>query len=142
MKPRHVVSLVFAGMIVGIVINAIALQHGRPVESVLVPNPVLVEAAALRATPAAAASLDPFADALIEQENEKRNLTRAAQAALVKLGFEVQPSGTLDSATRQALRAFEKARHMPVVREITPRLVRSLESAAESAARAEDPVAE
>lgn len=58
----------------------------------------------------------------------------AAQTALIKLGYAVKPDGNEGSATQEALRDFERTRGLPVATEISPRLVRQLESAARRAA--------
>lgn len=52
------------------------------------------------------------------------------QRALTKLGFKVPPTGTAGPATKKAIEAFEKDRHMAVKGEVDRRLVKVL--AAES----------
>lgn len=78
---------------------------------------------------------DPIADLLrSEPRAEGARLILAAQTALIKLGYAVKPDGNEGSATQEALRDFERTRGLPVATEISPRLVRQLESAARRAA--------
>lgn len=56
--------------------------------------------------------------------------TMGVQRALTKLGFKVPPTGTAGPATKKAIEAFEKDRHMAVKGEVDRRLVKVL--AAES----------
>ncbi len=58
------------------------------------------------------------------------HLIFAAQTALAKLGYPVKADGAQGSATDQALREFERAHGLPITTEITPRLVKQLNSAA------------
>ncbi len=62
------------------------------------------------------------------------HLTRAAQAALAKLGYLVKP-GTDDEATRRALRQFQHTHGLPETAEISPELVKRLTDAAAKAER-------
>ncbi len=55
------------------------------------------------------------------------------QRALNKLGFKVPATGAIGPATKKAIEAFEKDRHLPVKGEVSRRLVRVL--AAESGIR-------
>jgi hypothetical protein len=156
-KKSTIAGAALAAMMIGIVVNALALQHGRRVA--LAPVPVVVAAvkplAAVPApavrSPAVAAqeaptpeprpapttlalarapkSDDAIADFLRAQAPDKRRLTLAAQEALAKLGFSVKATGALDSRTRSALLEFEKSRHMAASTEISPRLVRALKAA-------------
>jgi hypothetical protein len=58
------------------------------------------------------------------------NLVRIAQIALGKLGYAVKFSGAEDSATRRALRHFERAHGLAPTTEISPELVKQLTAAA------------
>src|SRR5208337_1170720 len=58
------------------------------------------------------------------------HLVRAAQIALLKLGYAVKPDGAEDGATRRALRHFERAHGLAPTAEISPELVKRLTAAA------------
>jgi hypothetical protein len=58
------------------------------------------------------------------------HLVRAAQVALVKLGYAVTPNGAEDGATRRALRRFERAHGLTPTTEINAELVKQLTAAA------------
>ena len=58
------------------------------------------------------------------------HLVRAAQIALAKLGYAVKPDGAEDSATRRALRRFERAHGLAPTTEINSELVKQLTAAA------------
>jgi peptidoglycan hydrolase-like protein with peptidoglycan-binding domain len=72
---------------------------------------------------------DPIADLIRGAGPDTRRLVSAAQGALAKLGFSVKATGAIDGNTRSALAEFEKARHLPVSSEITPKLVKTLNAA-------------
>ncbi len=159
-SKRSVAAAALVAMMIGIVVNAVALQHGRRVEfapdptgSIAPPAPAPsptatpTVAAAAAAAPDAptppsrpapsvvalahpAKSGDAIADFLRANSADKRRLTLSAQNALAKLGFEVKASGALDAQTRSALASYEKKHHMPVSTEITAKLVKSLTAAA------------
>ena len=57
-------------------------------------------------------------------------LVRAAQIALAKLGYAVKSDGVEDSATRRALRHFERAYNLTPTTEISSELVKRLTAAA------------
>jgi peptidoglycan hydrolase-like protein with peptidoglycan-binding domain len=142
-------------MMIGIVVNAVALQHGRRPELPLDPGPMAsvksqpavaptpastVAAATVAATPARPApttvalartpkAADPIAELLRSSSGDNRRLVTAAQGALAKLGFAVKATGTVDANTRSAIAEFDKSRHLPVSTEITPKLVKTLTSA-------------
>ena len=152
---RGVAGAALVAVMIGIVVNAVALQHGRRVDPAPDPGPV----AALRApahapvaapTPVAAPSPapepprpsplavaraekaeDPIASLLRGQGADKRKLTLAAQTSLARLGYSLKATGALDADTKTALTAFEKAHKLPVTNEITPKLVKSLSAAAD-----------
>jgi hypothetical protein len=148
---RTVAGAALAAMMIGIVVNAVALQHGRrldlgpdpaavasvgpvrtPATPVAAPSPV-PEPQHLLATTAdlatAAESEDSIATFLHTQTADKRRLTLAAQAALAQLGFAVKSTGAIDTPTRKALIAFEKSHHIAASTVITAKLVHSLKAA-------------
>ncbi len=55
---------------------------------------------------------------------------RAAQIALVKLGYAVKSDGVEDGATRRALRHFERAHGLTPTTKISSELVKQLTAAA------------
>jgi hypothetical protein len=59
-------------------------------------------------------------------------LVRAAQIALLKLGYAVKPDGAEDVATRRALRHFVRAHGLAPTTEISSELVKQLTAAARS----------
>lgn len=81
-------------------------------------------AKAKSAAVAAAPRHDPIAE-LIAPSPQKRIL--AVQRALSDFGYgQIKPTGTLDAPTQDAIGAFERAKRMPVTRQISPRLLREL----------------
>jgi Putative peptidoglycan binding domain len=58
------------------------------------------------------------------------HLVRAAQIALVKLGYAVKPDGAENGATRRALRHFERTHGLTPTTKISPELVKQLAAAA------------
>ena len=151
-KKSTIAGAALAAMMIGIVVNALALQHGRrvalaplpaTVAAIKPPTPVVQPPAATVAAPTpeprpapttlalarAPKSDDAIADFLRAQAPDKRRLTLSAQEALSKLGFKVKATGALDSHTRSALLEFEKSRHMAASTEISARLVRALKAA-------------
>ena len=148
---RVVAGAALAAMMIGIVVNAVAFQHGRRLDLRLdtvaaaepapAPTRVAVAVPAAPAPPKVVAMApvakpgDPIADFLRAQGSDKRGLTLSAQKALGKLGFAVKPTGALDGPTRSALAEFQKSRHLPASTEINAKTVKSLTAAA--AAKAE-----
>jgi peptidoglycan hydrolase-like protein with peptidoglycan-binding domain len=155
-SKRAVAGAALVALMIGIVVNAVALQHGRRVE--LTPEPAAlapVKPAALAAvkpvapapapvaaptppqpSPATAATRaerneDPIAAFLRQNGPDKRKLTLAAQTALGKLGYTVRATGALDAETKSALSEFEKKHKLPVTAEITPKLVKTISAADE-----------
>ncbi len=112
-----------------------AVSPREPASAVAAPSPpparTVASDSAVRRTPDAIGDLlrteAPTADA--------SHLVTAAQTALAKLGYPVKADGARGTATDQALREFERAHGLPVTTEITPRLVKQLNSAARAAAR-------
>jgi hypothetical protein len=70
-----------------------------------------------------------------EAPPDDAHLVLAAQNALVKLGYAVKADGNEGAATHQALRDFARAHGLPLTTDITPRLVKLLETAARTQAR-------
>ena len=155
-NKRVIAGAALAAMMIGIVVNALALQHGRRVDLGLPPDPAPL--AAIRPSPAPVAvapakpapvvaeaeppprppvraapkSADAIADLLRTQSPDRRKLTLAAQGALAKLGFTVKATGALDGETRSALLEFEKSHRLPASTEITAKLVHTLKTAAQA----------
>ena len=149
---RHMVAgAALAAMIIGIVVNAVALQHGRRLDlgpdpstvasvgpsrtaatPVAAPSPV-PELPQLLASPddlaSAPTSQDAIANFLHARTADKRKLTLDAQGALAQLGFAVKGTGALDAPTRKAIISFEKSHHLPLSTIITAKLVHSLKAA-------------
>lgn len=71
----------------------------------------------------------------VEAQTEAARLTLAAQTALVKLGYAVEPDGNEGVLTQLALRDFERAHGLPLTSEITPRLVKQLQLAGRTGGR-------
>jgi hypothetical protein len=156
-KKSTIAGAALAAMMIGIVVNALALQHGRRLALAPVPTavaalkpsapslaPVVRPPAAVEEAPTPEPrpapmklalarepkSDDAIADFLRAQAPDKRRLTLSAQEALAKLGFSVKATGALDSHTRSALLEFEKSHHIAASTEISARLVRALKAAA------------
>ena len=157
-SARGVAGAAMVAMMIGIVVNAVGLQHGRRVDLAPDPAPVVAvrpaaPAPVVKPAPAPAPapvaipeppprpfpvavaraekSEDPIAGLLRSQGVDKRKLTLAAQNSLARLGYPIKASGALDADTKSALTAFEKAHKLPVTNEITPKLVKSLSAAAD-----------
>lgn len=145
-SKRGFAGAALVALMIGIVVNALALQHGRRIEPALDPvalasvKPVASAPAPVVAptppqpSPAAARvekSEDPIAALLRTSSADKRKLTLSAQRALSKLGFDVKPTGALDADTKSALSVFEKKHKLPVTSEITPKLVKTINAADE-----------
>ena len=161
---RGYAAAALTAALVGIVINALALQHARhpapffahaPIATVAAPSPTQapaqVPAQAAAETPAAptpparpvqlgaaaaSGADDAIADVLrADQEQEAQKRLAAAQAALVRLGYVVKADGEPSAATSTALRDFERAHGLPPSNDVTPRLLKALSTAANVAGR-------
>ncbi|HTR14309.1 MAG TPA: peptidoglycan-binding domain-containing protein [Roseiarcus sp.] len=89
-----------------------------------------------RESAAPASHADPIAELLRgEAPSEEPHLVLAAQNALIKLGYSLKADGHAGAATQQALREFERSHKIPPSTEITPRLVKQLNAAAQSSGR-------
>ena len=151
LRPKSKKSVAAAALwavMIGIVVNAVALQHSRRIApsadsavAAATPAPVPTPAKAAAPEPPrpspspvtvalahAPKPADPIAD-FLRGQGDKRQLTLAAQSALARLGFAVKPTGALDAGTRDALSEFEKTHHLPASNEITTKLVKSLNAA-------------
>ncbi len=150
---RGVAGAALVAVMIGIVVNAVALQHGRRVDPAPDPTPVAASRllpsvvspvtspvaspipAPPRPSPVAVAHADkvedPIAGLLRAQGTDKRKLTLAAQTSLARLGYPIKATGALDADTKSALTAFQKAHKLAITNEITPKLVKSLSAAAD-----------
>jgi hypothetical protein len=161
---RGYAAAALTAALVGIVVNALALQHARHpapffarppvVATAPAPTPAAVPAQAAAETTGAPAAPTPparpvqlgggaasggddaIADMLrADQEQEAQKRLAAAQAALVKLGYVVKADGEPSAATSTALRDFERAHGLPPSNEVTPRLLKALTGAVTIAGR-------
>ena len=160
---RGYAAAALTAALVGIVVNALALQHARHPAPFFVhapavaaapaatpaatPAPAAAETTSAPATPtpparpvqfsgAAASGDDAIGDMLrADQQQEAQKRLVAAQAALVKLGYVVKADGEPSAATSAALRDFERAHSLPPSNDVTPRLLKALSAAATVAGR-------
>jgi len=89
-----------------------------------------------RESPPPVSHADPIADLLRSgASGEDGRLVLAAQTALIKLGYSLKADGRAGAATEQALREFERAHKLPPNADITPHLVKLLNTAAQNAGR-------
>ncbi len=156
---RGYAAAALTAALVGIVVNALALQHARhpapffahpPVVAAPAPVPAQTagETTAAPAAPtpparpaqfggaAASGGDDAIADVLhAEDQQEAQKRLAAAQAALVRLGYVVKSDGEPSAATTTALRDFERAHGLPPSNDVSPRLLKALATAANLAGR-------
>jgi peptidoglycan hydrolase-like protein with peptidoglycan-binding domain len=157
---RGYAAAALTAALVGIVVNALALQHARhpapffahtPVVAAPAPVPALTAgettaAPAAPTPPARPAQLggaaaggggdDAIADVLrAEDQQEAQKRLAAAQAALVRLGYVVKADGEPSATTTTALRDFERAHGLPPSNDVSPRLLKALATAANLAGR-------
>ena len=160
---RGYAAAALTAALVGIVVNALALQHARhpapffvraPIAAAPSPPPAPAAAAEPAAAPAAPVAPAPpvrparlgsapasggddaIADMLrAEDQQEAQKRLAAARAALVKLGYVVKSDGEPSAATSTALRDFERAHGLPLANDVTPRLLRALNEAANLSGR-------
>ena len=69
---------------------------------------------------------DAIGEELAHAEGDNKTTVLFAQRALVKLGYVLHQDGVFGGTTRQAIEKFERANHMPVTGELTPKLVKLL----------------
>jgi peptidoglycan hydrolase-like protein with peptidoglycan-binding domain len=99
------------------------LKHAEPSEQLLRAI-AQSNAKAKPVTTASAPRHDPIAE-LIAPSPQKRIL--AVQRALSDFGYgQIKPTGTLDTATQDAIKQFEHSKKMPVTGQISQRLLREL----------------
>jgi hypothetical protein len=67
------------------------------------------------------------------EASASRKLVLAAQRALVKLGFVLNPDGVVGATTRQAIERYERDHGLPVDGDLTPALMRKLSAETGSA---------
>ena len=161
---RGYAAAALTAALVGIVVNALALQHARHPAPFFVhtpavaaapastpappPAPAVAETAGAPATPtpparpvqlggaAASGGDDAIGDMLrADQEQESQRRLVAAQTALVKLGYVLKSDGEPSAATNTALRDFERAHGLPPSNDVTPRLLKALSTAVNVAGR-------
>ena len=155
---RGYAAAALTAALVGIVVNALALQHARHpapffartpvVAAAPTPTPAAPPAQTAAETPAAPAAPTPPArplqlggdDAIAgmlraDQEQEAQRRLAAAQTALVKLGYVLKADGEPNAATSTALRDFERAHGLPPSNDVTARLLKTLSAAANVAGR-------
>jgi hypothetical protein len=70
---------------------------------------------------------DPIGDLVRSSSaGENTKTVFSAQRALVKLGYDLQPDGSMGATTIEALHAFETTHGLPVTSELSPRLLAKL----------------
>ncbi|HUI21436.1 MAG TPA: peptidoglycan-binding protein, partial [Methylocella sp.] len=124
-----------------------AADGGHPHQTSSATPPVhdqiseLLKAAPIRATPAPKANVpSPSRTATAKASPAaSRNSVLAAQRALVKLGFVLNPDGVAGKTTRQAIESYERDHKLPVRGELTPSLARRLSAEAGIAEGTEPP---
>jgi peptidoglycan hydrolase-like protein with peptidoglycan-binding domain len=81
---------------------------------------------------------DPIRDLLRSdsggKDGDAKKLTIAAQSALIKLGFTIKADGVVGASTQQAIQQFERQHNLTPSGEITPKLVKQLNVAANASA--------
>jgi hypothetical protein len=153
---RGYAAAALTAALVGIVVNALALQHARhpapffaraPIAGAPSPPPTAAQTAAVLAVPTpparpaqpaagTAGGGDAIAQVLrAEDEQETQKRLAVAQAALVKLGYVVKADGEESAATSLALRDFERAHGLPLSNDVSPRLLKALTAVASAAGR-------
>jgi len=156
---RGYAAAALTAALVGIVVNALALQHARHPAPFFVHAPTVATApappAAQPATQSAAETTgapatptpparpvqlsggdDAIADMLrADQDQEAQKRLAAAQTALVKLGYVVKTDGEPSAALTAALRDFERGHGLPPSNDVTPRLLKTLAAAVNVAGR-------
>ncbi|MGD0184375.1 MAG: peptidoglycan-binding domain-containing protein [Roseiarcus sp.] len=161
LPARGYAGAALAAVLTGIVLNALTLQHQRhPAPFFAAPRPALEAppapaAKAREPTPlavlpparpadlgsggeasAGARGVDAIGEILREEAGkEAQKPVLAAQNALIRLGYSLAADGTLDAATSAALRDFERAHSLPASIDVTPRLLKQLNAAANASGR-------
>jgi len=158
---RGYAAAALTAALVGIVVNALALQHAHHPAPFFIHTPAVASAPAApstaptaSATPTAPAAPTPplrpaqlggasspsQADAIAgilraDEEQEAQKRLAAAQGLLVKLGYVVKADGEPGAATITALRDFERAHGLPPSNEVSPRLLKALAAATNATGR-------
>ncbi|THD44251.1 MAG: hypothetical protein E7774_10730 [Bradyrhizobium sp.] len=158
MPARGYAAAALTAVLVGIVINALTLQHERhpapffaraTAQPSPAPAPLAGQPAAEPAPPApparpaqlneanaAASRGDAIGDILrADQEQETQKLIAAAQGALIRLGYVVKTDGELNAATITALHDFEHSHGLAPSTAVTAKLLKTLTAAADAAGR-------
>lgn len=108
--------------------EAVTLPRPRPVEAVAVrPEPVPLPRP-VKSEPAAPAPEVPRpADPIGEMIAPPAKRVAIVQRVLSEYGYgQLNPNGVVDRDTEEAIARFERARKLPVTRQISPALVREL----------------
>jgi len=145
---RGYAGAALTAVLVGIVVNALTLQHVRhpapffaphPPAAAATPAPIVApppptrpaDLAGAGDAPANPRGVDAIGDLLrVEADKDAQKALLAAQNALIKLGYPVKADGAPSAATTAALRDFERAHSLPLSSEMTPRLLKQLTAAA------------
>lgn len=154
LPARSYAAAALTAVLVGIVVNALTLQHARHpapffAHASLAPTTLAAAPPAEPARPApparpvalgleasAAVRSDAIGDMLrADQERETQRELAQAQGALIRLGYVVKADGEPGAATTAALREFEHARGLPLSGALTPKLLKTLTAAADAAGR-------
>jgi hypothetical protein len=156
MPARGYGAAALTAVLVGIVVNALTLQHERhpapffthaslappaPAPAIVATQAAVEPApparpAALGADASLAARSDAIGDMLrADQERETQRQLVEAQGALIRLGYVVKADGEPSAATTTALRDFEHAHSLPLSSALTPKLLKTLTAAADAAGR-------
>jgi hypothetical protein len=159
LPARGYAAAALTAVLVGIVVNALTLQHERhpaPFFAHLAaapspaPAPLAVQIAAQpapEATPparpvefgadsSAPARGDAIGDMLrTDQERDAQKQLVTAQSALIRLGYVLKADGESSPTTTLALHEFERAHGLPLSSTLNPKLFKTLMVAANAAGR-------
>jgi hypothetical protein len=159
MPARGYAAAALTAVLVGIVINALTLQHERhpapffaraSAQPSPAPAPLAAQPGAEAAPPApparpaqlnaeasaAGSRGDAIGDILrADQEQEAQKQIAAAQGALIRLGYVVKTDGELNAATITALHDFEHSHGLAPSTAVTAKLLKTLTAAADAAGR-------
>jgi hypothetical protein len=154
---RGYAGAALTAVLVGIVVNALTLQHVRHPAPFFAPRPPVAATATPAPAPAAAARVQPApppparptdlaggndatatpraGDAIgdllrAEADKDAQKTLLAAQNALIKLGYPLKADGAPSPATTAALRDFERVHSLPLSNDITARLLKQLTAVA------------
>jgi hypothetical protein len=158
LPARGYAAAALTAVLVGIVVNALTLQHERHPAPFFAhasgltpspaPAPVAVQIAAPpapEATPparpvelGAEASAPVRGDAIgdmlrTDQERDAQKQVVAAQNALIRLGYVLKADGESSPTMTSALHEFERAHGLPLSSTLNPKLFKTLIAAADAA---------